>query len=185
MARRARMEKGTMNIVALDAQHRDDGTAGVGMLGFHDWCDTTAAWERTLMADDCGEYEPGAFYKRELPALSQALAQCPVVPDVIVVDAYVCLDEHGREGLGYKLWEHLGRGIPVVGVAKTSFASAPPNWAICRGSSKKTLFVTSVGYDLEQAKADILAMHGAYRMPALLKRVDHLARQALLRSSGS
>lgn len=56
MARRARLEEGVMNIVALDAQHRDDGTAGVGMLGFHDWCDTTAVWERTLMAKTCGPF---------------------------------------------------------------------------------------------------------------------------------
>ncbi len=165
-----------MNIIALDAQHYDDGTAGVGMLGFHRWTDAEPAWEITATASQCGEYEPGAFYKRELPALSQALAQCPVAPDIIVVDAYVFLDEHARQGLGYKLWEHLGRTAPIVGVAKTKFMSAPSAWEICRGSSKTPLYVTAVGYDVEQAKKDVLRMHGAHRMPTLLKRVDQLAR---------
>ena len=173
-----------MNIIALDAQHYDDGTAGVGMLGFHCWNDAEPAWEITATASHCGEYEPGAFYKRELPALSQALAQCPVTPDIIVVDAYVFLDEQGRPGLGHKLWEHLGCKIPVVGVAKTKFMSAASSWEIYRGSSKNPVYVTAVGYGLEQAKQDVLSMHGAHRMPALLKRVDQLARVPIVGSSG-
>lgn len=173
-----------MNIIALDAQHYDDGTAGVGMLGFHRWNDAKPAWEITATASHCGEYEPGAFYKRELPALSQALAQCPVAPDIIVVDAYVFLDEHGREGLGHKLWELLERKVPVVGVAKTKFISAPGVWEIFRGSSKTPLYVTAVGYGLEQAKQDVLSMHGAHRMPTLLKRVDQLARVPIAVSPG-
>lgn len=165
-----------MNIIALDAQHYDNGNAGVGMLAFGGWLDAKAAWEATIAASNCGEYEPGAFFKRELPALTQALAQCPCKPDILVVDAYVFLDENGRPGLGYKLWEALGRTIPVVGVAKTKFMDAPSKWEVLRGESKSPLFVTAIGMELEQAKEAVASMHGEYRMPTLLKRVDQLAR---------
>ena len=158
--------------------------ADMGMLGFHQWTDADAAWELTLQASNCGEYEPGAFYKRELPALIQALDCCPVTPELIVMDAYVFFDEHGRPGLGHKLWEHLGRKVPVVGVAKTKFMSAASQWEICRGSSKTPLYVTAVGYSLDQAKVDVLSMHGEHRMPTLLKRVDQLARAAVCSPSG-
>lgn len=172
-----------MNIVALDAQHYDHGVAGVGLLGFQDWTHGTAMWEKTVQAVGCGEYEPGAFFKRELPALMQALTYCPVAPDVIVVDAYVYLDALGRAGIGHHLWEQLGRKIPVIGVAKTRFVSADPAWEILRGQSKVPLFVTAIGCELEVAKSAILSMHGEHRMPTLLKRVDQLAREPLVVTS--
>lgn len=168
-----------MNIIALDAQHYDGGLAGVGMLGFDHWSDGRAAWEIVVVAHNCGEYEPGAFYKRELPALTQALAQCPSKPDIIVVDAYVVLDNEGRPGLGYKLWEALEKTIPVIGVAKTKFMNAPTGWEVQRGASKSPLFVTAIGVEQSAALSWVASMHGEFRMPTLLKRVDQLARTPL------
>jgi deoxyribonuclease V len=64
--------------------------------------------------------------------------------------------------------------IPVVGVAKTKFHGAVPV-EVLRGSGSP-LFVTAVGLTLPEAANCIRDMHGPYRIPTLLRRVDQLAR---------
>jgi deoxyribonuclease V len=49
---------------------------------------------------------------------------------------------------------------------------------IVRGISRQPLFVTTIGTDVAAAAAAVLGMHGAHRIPTLLKRVDRLARDA-------
>jgi deoxyribonuclease V len=74
------------------------------------------------------------------------------------------------------LHEALGGAVPVVGVAKTRFASAAAV-DVVRGDSQKPLFVTAAGVDVEWAAEQVKRMHGPYRIPTLLKRVDQLCRQ--------
>lgn len=122
-------------------------------------------------------YEPGAFYKRELPCLLQVLARAPALSGV-VIDGYVWLSVDGasRPGLGAKLFEALGERVPVIGVAKTYFVGADGAAAVVRGESQRPLYVTAAGLPREEAAAHIKAMHGAHRIPSLLKRVDQLCR---------
>jgi deoxyribonuclease V len=115
---------------------------------------------------------PGAFWQRKLPCLLTVLDG--MEPDVVVVDGYVWLDEAFRKGLVAHLHERVG--VPVVGVAKTAFEGSPHARAVLRGASKKPLYVTSVGMDLDEAAGAILSMHGPHRLPTLLTLADHLAR---------
>lgn len=113
-----------------------------------------------------------SVYKRELPAILAVLEQLPAAPELVIVDAYVDLGP-GRPGLGRRLFDAIG--IPVIGVAKTRFAEADAI-EVLRGSSARPLFVTAAGVDAMKAAAWIREMHGASRLPTLLKLVDRLAR---------
>lgn len=126
-------------------------------------------------------YEPGAFYRRELPLLLAVLARLPAPPDVLVIDGFVWLDGAGRKGLGAHLHEETG--IPVIGVAKTGFHEAERfSLPVRRGASDRPLFVTAAGLDPAEAAAWIARMHGAHRLPTLLSRADALARATLAAS---
>jgi len=47
---------------------------------------------------------------------------------------------------------------------------------IYRGQSTNPLYITSEGIELEKSADLILNMHGDYRIPTLLKKVDQLCR---------
>ena len=97
----------------------------------------------------------------------------PEPPDVVIVDGYVWLGK-GAKGLGAHL--HNAIGEIVVGVAKTRSAGATDAIEVRRGASQSPLFVSADGMPIEEAAARIAEMHGPYRVPALLKYVDALAR---------
>jgi deoxyribonuclease V len=161
-------------ITALDVQYDEPaGTAVSAAVTFAGWTDAAPLSEHVLPTSGVAPYEPGAFYKRELPCLLAVLAELPTSPELIVIDGYVMLGD--RPGLGLHLWESLGRTTPVVGVAKTRFHAATAV-EVVRGESRAPLFVTAVGIEASQAAAHIGAMAGANRIPTLLKRVDQLAR---------
>jgi deoxyribonuclease V len=161
-------------LACLDASYAADrGT--VACLLFAEWTDAVAAREIIRTAADVAPYESGAFYKRELPLLLHLLSTLDQIPAVIVVDGYVWLDVGGKPGLGGHLHQALGGVAVVVGVAKTSFPGTPA-LRVIRGTSKVPLFVSAAGMSLEEAAAHIAAMHGPYRIPTLLKRVDQLSR---------
>jgi len=121
-------------------------------------------------------YEPGAFYKRELPCLLGLLAHGPRA-GVVIVDGFAWLDG-GRSGLGAHL--HAAVGGVVVGVAKTLFAGASGVVEVLRGVSTTPLYVSAVGIGVDEAARHIAGMHGPHRLPTLLKQVDSLARKAPL-----
>lgn len=85
-------------------------------------------------------YEPGGFYKRELPFLLEAVAfvERRHLVEAVVIDGHVWLRE-GQPGLGARLHEALGARKAVIGVAKTAFAggTAVP---VLRGDSSRPLF---------------------------------------------
>ena len=121
-------------------------------------------------------YEPGAFYRRELPCLLAVLALVKTPLEAVIIDGYVWLSGDGRPGLGAHLFEALGRTTPVIGVAKTGFAGADLAVPVLHGGSAKPLFVTAIGVESDRAADWIRGMHGEHRLPTLLKRVDRACR---------
>lgn len=141
----------------------------------HTWTDAAPARVVTLEISDVEPYKSGAFYKRELPCLLAVLETIPEPLEVIVVDGYVFLDSHLKPGLGAHLHAALEGRVPVVGIAKTAFQGAPA-LPVLRARSTRALFVSSVGCDAQDAADRVRAMHGAHRIPTLLRAVDHAAR---------
>jgi deoxyribonuclease V len=163
-------------LIAVDVQYAERA-AVTAAVGFIDWSTPTSTLECVLRAEVTPEpYEPGAFYKRELPFLREAVAlverRHPV--EAVVIDGHVWLRE-GQPGLGARLHEALGARIAVIGVAKAAFAggSAVP---VLRGGSGRPLFVTAAGMDAHGAAELVRGMHGPHRVPTLLKRADQLTR---------
>jgi deoxyribonuclease V len=164
-------------ILAVDVAYAESGGAMAAGLLLADWHDTAPVREILVPVPQVEDYVPGAFYRRELPCIEAVLAQVAEPLACIVIDGYVTLGTPPRDGLGAVLWDKLGRATPVIGVAKTRFAGAPPETELLRGDSARPLFVTAAGMPLEQARAHIRAMAGAYRLPEMLRRVDGLSRQ--------
>ncbi|WP_408952428.1 endonuclease V [Lysobacter sp. Hz 25] len=162
-------------VLAVDVHYLEAGARVAGVL-FDDWADPQATAAHTLNLDQVEDYAPGEFYRRELPCLLALLGRIEPAPACIVVDGYVWLGADRRPGLGAHLWQALDRRCPVVGVAKTRFADTPAEAEVCRGNSRRPLYVTSAGLDPEAARAAVRAMYGAHRLPELLKRADRLAR---------
>src|SRR5262249_19721463 len=124
--------------------------------------------------DEVAPYQPGEFYRRELPCVLAVLERGPAA-EVIVVDGYVWLGPE-RAGLGAHLYQALGERTVVIGVAKSRFVSATDAVPVYPGDSRSPLYVTAAGVSVEEAAGWVARMHGPYRIPAMLKRVDQLAR---------
>ncbi len=166
-------------IACVDVDYREEGAVAACML-FRAWEDEAPAESSTVRIDTVSPYRPGLFYKRELPCLLSVLR--PVLDrgplEAVVVDGYVWLRDEQAPGLGAHLHEALGRTVPVIGVAKTRFASALRAVEVVRGDSQKPLYVTAVGVEVAEAARRVQGMHGPHRVPTLLRRVDQLCREA-------
>ena len=158
---------------AVDVHYPDTGGGRAALVVGEAPTFPSIVEERVCWLDEVAPYEPGSFYKRELPAIRAVLAGVAPV-ELLVVDGYVDLDGDGRPGLGAHVHEELG--LPVIGVAKTSFHTATHAAAVVRGGAAKPLFVTAVGLPLSDAAEYVRTMSGAYRLPDALRRVDALAR---------
>jgi deoxyribonuclease V len=97
---------------------------------------------------------------------------------VIVIDGYVWLDAQGNKGLGAHLFELLNCEIPVIGVAKTSFATATNAIEVFRGQSSRPLWVTAIGTNEFDAAKLVRSMHGNHRIPTILTLVDRLRKSS-------
>jgi deoxyribonuclease V len=161
-------------LACLDVSYGVQDAVAACLL-FRAWHD--AALQRSLTAHipNIAPYQPGAFYQWELPCLLAVLQKVEDPLELIVVDGYVWLSAEGRPGLDAWLFEALGGRVAIVGVAKTSFHGAP-GFAepVLRGGSARPLYVTAAGADPAVAAGWIRAMHGAHRIPTLLRRVDQL-----------
>ncbi|WP_294221100.1 endonuclease V [uncultured Chryseobacterium sp.] len=167
-------------IYAFDTYYYDD-YANTICLAFPDWTskhESEVFSEKTTISSD---YESGAFYKRELPCIISLLNKIDLRQgDLIIVDGYVTLDENGKLGLGGYLYEALDRKFPVIGIAKNGFNSNDPERkTVYRGESKTPLFITSKGIDVDEIKEKLEQMHGSFRIPTLLKKLDQLTRNEL------
>lgn len=161
-------------LAALDV-HYDEAkkTAMTAAVVFEHWEDAKPVTEYTASCACSEPYVPGEFFKRELPCLLAVLEMIRQTLRLVIVDGYVTLGD--KPGLGMRLWKALPVKVPIVGVAKTRFHSAAAI-EVMRGQSKTPLFVTVVGIDPAEAAEGIRKMHGAFRIPTLLKRADQLAR---------
>ena len=163
-------------IACVDVDYREN-YAVAGCVLFQEWTDSELTAEYVEIIYDIEPYQPGQFYLRELPCLLKVLEKIVEPISIIVVDGYVWLDNTQKPGLGAKLSEALNGSIPIIGVAKSSFAGSS-GIILIRGASTRPLFVTSVGIEPQIAAGYIQQMHGANRVPTLLKCVDSLCRQA-------
>jgi deoxyribonuclease V len=160
-------------LACVDVDYRSSGAVAACVL-FRAWSDADSAAEHVKEIAQVEPYQPGQFYRRELPCLLSVLAVVGEPLETIVIDGYVWLGDE-KPGLGAYLYEALDRRIPVVGVAKTRFAGAAAE-SVQRGESRRPLYVSAAGLDPRTAVRYIQAMHGAYRLPTLLRRVDQLCR---------
>lgn len=164
-------------IAVLDAAYGSDRAAAACV--YADSVD--AAHERESLTQrfaNAAPYEPGAFYKRELPLLLDVLRRRPD-PALVLIDGYVWLGPETAPGLGAHLFEALQRKTPVIGIAKTAFRETVAALEVLRGASARPLFVTSAGIACAQAADLVRRMHGDTRLPTLVRRADALARDAL------
>jgi deoxyribonuclease V len=164
-------------LACLDAHYADSAASAACVL-FAAWDAAEPLQVLTTRQGAAAAYEPGAFYKRELPILLAVLDRLGQPPGTVLVDGYVWLDG-GRPGLGARLHEALGGRIPVVGVAKTAFAGATAGIAVERGGSRRPLYVSAVGIDTAEAARGVQSMHGQHRIPTLLQLADRTARDTL------
>jgi deoxyribonuclease V len=140
------------------------------------WADAEPIEVKVVTVGEVRPYEPGRFYERELPCVLAVLERLRTAVEVIVVDGYVILDEQGSPGLGGHLHAHLGPGKAMVGVAKTAYRGSTFATAVLRGASRRPLYVTAMGMEVEPAARLVASMHGSHRIPTLLGLVDRLAR---------
>lgn len=163
-------------ILAFDTYYFE-GKAKTACVAFDSWKaeESFGIYEEVL--ENEAEYIPGEFYKRELPCILSILEQIKTPISTIIVDGFVFLDDNNKLGLGGYLYEALGKKVPIIGVAKTNFATIKNNKvAVLRGKSIKPLYITAVGIEKERAAAFIKSMHGDFRFPSILKQVDAHSR---------
>jgi len=165
-------------ILAFDTYYFD-GKAKTVCLEFTEWNQSENFKVHTEIIDNVEEYIPGEFYKRELPCILSLLNKIDLTNlEVIIVDGFVYLDDEKKYGLGGHLYEKLNKKTPIIGVAKTNFASIEKDKkSLIRGESAKPLYVTAIGIELEEAFKKVESMAGEFRMPTLLREMDRLTKE--------
>lgn len=161
-------------IAAFDVCYGRNGWVSAAAVLFSDYSAAKPAAVHTLLLPGAQDYIPGEFYRRELPCLLGLIEQMQWLPDEMVIDGYVTLGN--KPGLGRRLFEAFRGRVPVIGVAKSRFKGAS-GMEVYRGRSLRPLYITSAGMGVEEACEKIRSMHGAYRIPALLRQADLLARE--------
>jgi deoxyribonuclease V len=167
-----------MKIAFLDVGYQGTGARAACVVA-DSWTADNPVASYVAAIDAVDEYEPGAFYRRELPCLLRVLALLPAPPDVVVIDGYVWLSDEPKPGLGAHLYQAVARRFPVIGVAKTAFHGVDDCALVSRvvrGSSEKPLYVSATGVELSVAAGLVREMAGPYRMPSLLTITDQLSR---------
>jgi deoxyribonuclease V len=162
-------------IAAVDVYYPKD-RAIAGAILFEHWRSeqpVVAVRESLAKAEP---YEPGHFYKRELPCLIKVLERVKNQFEIVVIDGYVWLKDRDSPGLGAHLHQALGEKIPVIGVAKSKFKEARCAKSVLRGRSRRPLYVTAIGIEVTVAAKRIKNMDGRHRIPTLLKMTDMLSR---------
>ena len=127
-------------ILVCDVDYSLGFPVAAGIL-FQDWSSEECALI-TVKLREMADYEPGAFYKRELPCILGLLEWVKIKLGCIVIDGYVFLGEDQHDGLGAHLYRETN--IPVIGVAKTYFKGTPDECKVVRHGTKP-LYVTSIG----------------------------------------
>ena len=166
-------------IIAFDTYYYENKAKTIG-VSFNKWENDKPIEIYNEIIEGIAAYEPGSFYKREMPCILSLLKKIDL-NDVqfIIVDGYVILDNDGKYGLGGHLYEELSEKIPIIGVAKSGYDSNKLNSkALLRGESKKPLYISAIGIELNLAFEYIKSMHGNYRMPTLLQIMDTKTKES-------
>jgi deoxyribonuclease V len=177
MSGRARRFVDNEQVLACTDVHYKQKGAVAACIVFSQWGDARATREIRAELDEVEAYQPGEFFRRELPCILRVLEEVEGTLEVVVIDGYVWLDGASRPGLGARLYEALGERTQVIGVAKTMFRGAGAFVTVMRGESQRPLYVTAAGMDVSRAAALVRSMHGEHRIPTLLKAVDRLCRR--------
>jgi len=77
-------------IACVDVDYRDNGAVAACVL-FRNWTDAEPACEHRCHLEQVEPYQPGQFYKRELPCLLAVLARAAQPLETVVIDGYVWL----------------------------------------------------------------------------------------------
>ena len=163
-------------IACVDVHYRDTSAIAACVL-FRAWSDDRPASEAVVQIREVEPYVSGQFFRRELPCLLAALRAVDEPPHAVIIDGYVWLRDERHPGLGAHLYEALGSKSAIIGVAKTMFLGVKLAREVTRGRSLSPLYVTAAGMRLSDATHHIQEMHGEFRIPTLLKRVDQLSRR--------
>lgn len=163
-------------LLAIDVYYRKNEARVVGV--FFNLIDKEPNEVEIVNVKDVTEYIPGEFYKRELPCLIKLIEKIDLSNiEAIIIDGHIYVDNYETFGLGGKLYEYLNKKFPIIGVAKNSFHSNSLTVKeIFRGSSKKPLYVSAIGIDIDEAVKNIKNMHGDYRIPDILKKLDSITK---------
>lgn len=161
--------------LTIDVNYTKTQATAAG-ISFDSWQAETPLNQYITQVKNIASYEPGKFYKRELSCILRLIQEHNLHPECIVIDGFVFLDGHTIPGLGKYLYDALQEKTIVIGVAKNPFRDIDEKYSIYRGNSRKPLYVTSIGIDLAAAQQHIKNMHGSYRIPILLKKVDQLSK---------
>ncbi|MFO7889115.1 MAG: endonuclease V [bacterium] len=161
--------------LAVDVHYTQNQATAAG-ISFDSWQAKTPLNQYITQVNKLAPYEPGKFYKRELPCILSLLQEHSLHAECIVIDGFVFLDGHTSPGLGKYLYDALQEKTTVIGVAKNLFMDIDDKYTVYRGNSRKPLYVSAVGIDLAVAQHHIKNMHGSYRIPTLLKKVDQLSK---------
>jgi len=105
-------------IACLDVAYRDAAAFAAGTIA-RQWVDANVLEEQVVQLSNLQAYEPGQFFRRELPCLLAVLKALPTV-DVVIVDGYVRLGGEDKPGLGAHLYQALGERTAVGGSQKRS-----------------------------------------------------------------
>ncbi|MCX2431031.1 endonuclease V [Pedobacter sp. GR22-10] len=165
-------------VLTLDVHYKDDASAkSVGIL--FNWNDVQPKEILIEYVRETEEYIPGEFYRRELPCLLKIIEKVNINDlEAIVIDGYVYIDNDKRFGLGGHLWQALNKQIPIIGVAKSFYyGNTETVKQIYRGKSKKSLYISSIGLELDIASHFIIHMPGEFRIPDLLKQLDTITKE--------
>ncbi|AYN03369.1 MULTISPECIES: endonuclease V [unclassified Flavobacterium] len=164
-------------ILAIDVHYKENIAKIVAIL--FNWQDETPQNIIVEQIASIEEYISGEFYKRELPCIESILKKVNLDEiKTIIIDGHVYVDNNREFGLGGYTWESLSKEISVIGVAKSSFfRNKNTVKEVFRGESKKPLYVSSIGINLDIAASFIKNMHGAFRIPTLLKELDRITKE--------
>ncbi len=159
-------------ILAVDVHYRDNFAKTVCVL--FDWQEDKPLKMITDNKLEVAPYEPGSFYKRELPCILQAFQKVDLsLVETIIVDGHVYVNNDKKYGLGAYLWEALHEEIPIIGVAKRSFIHTEKvSKELYSASSNNPLYVSAIGIPIEEAYQKVSSLHGDYRIPTILKILD-------------
>ena len=165
-------------ILAFDTYYFDNKAKTI-CISFSSWENEKLYNVDAEILENIPEYKSGEFYKRELPCILSLFKKLQIEKvETIIVDGFVFLDDNYTPGLGGRLYTELDSKIPIIGVAKTNFATIEKNKRkLFRGNSIKPLYITAIGIDLDNAKELIKNMSGPYRIPTILKTLDTLTKE--------